>query len=149
MLNITPLICAQKTSSDHMMISPSPTGEHISQTCRQFYQHFWMLFGVLSNFCTLPANNEARDLFWILFQFLFVNNISMGKALKKWDPVMSELSVTITDRIQLILTVMHESRNSRIYRIIFQTYPQMINSSHIYEKQSLFFVFLFLQGPVV
>lgn len=62
---------------------------------------------------------------------------------------MSELSVTITDRIQLILTVMHESRNSRIYRIIFQTYPQMINSSHIYEKQSLFFVFLFLQGPVV
>ena len=25
----------------------------------------------------------------------------------------------------------------------------MINSSHIYEKQSLFFVFLFLQGPVV
>ena len=86
MLNITPLICAQKTSSDHMIISPSPTGEHISQTCRQFYQHFWMLFGVLSNFCTLPANNEA---------------------LKKWDPVMSELSVTITDRIQLILTVMN------------------------------------------
>ena len=25
----------------------------------------------------------------------------------------------------------------------------MINSSHIYEKQSLFFVFLFLQGLVV
>ena len=87
MLNTTPLICAQKTSSDHMIISPSPTGEHISQTCRQFYQHFWMLFGVLSNFCTLPANNEA---------------------LKKWDPVMSELSVTITDRIQLILTVMNQ-----------------------------------------
>ena len=84
MLNITPLICAQKTSSDHMIISPSPTGEHISQTCRQFYQHFWMLFGVLSNFCTLPANNEARDLFWILFQFLFVNLRLQRQAHTVW-----------------------------------------------------------------
>ena len=73
-------------------INDHSNSDHLTETSKQFQQQFWLLLGVLSNFCSHPPTKEG---------------------FKKWDPVLTEkFETTITDRIQTLLTAYPNLMNS-------------------------------------